>query len=418
MKQEKELMTAKKEAPAVEVDSISIRFMLPQDGGSPSQKKKGFLSRFKKQPKREFWALQDVSFAIEKGEILGILGSNGAGKSTLLKIIAGIFPPTRGEIQTRGTVAPLLELGAAFNPELTGLENIYLSASIYRIPKKTIREELERIIDFSGLKRFIRVPVKNYSSGMFMRLAFSLVIFFEPEIVLIDEVFSVGDETFQQKSFERILSFRKKGAAILLVTHDANLITQICDRVLVLSDGKSAYLGGAEEAVRHYRHLIQSGEGLNQKKEEPPPEPDSSRWGSKQVEIVSVDFVDDEGQTKKEFSPGDYFEARIRYRSSLKDKNPVFGVAVSTIYKLLIYGPNTLEAEFPENIPSSGLVRFIIPRIPLLDGDYLFSVSAYDETLSTAYDHHEQMYHFRILASKKKEFGSVRIHSQWKLEHE
>jgi len=418
MKAEAEFMIKEAKDTAVEVDSISIRFMLPQDGGTPLLEKKGLLSRFKKPSKREFWALQDVSFDVKKGEILGIIGSNGAGKSTLLKIIAGIFPPTQGGVKTFGTVAPLLELGAAFNPELTGLENIYLTGSIYRIPRKTIRESLDKIIDFSGLERFIRVPVKNYSSGMFMRLAFSLVIFFEPEIVLIDEVFSVGDEAFQQKSFERILSFRKQGASILLVTHDANLLTQICDQVLVLSDGKISYLGGAEEAVRHYRHLIQSGEGLERKRQKPPPEPDSSRWGSKEAEILSVDFVDERGQAKKEFSPGDYFEARIGFRSSLKNKRLVFGVAVSTIYKLFIYGPNTLEAEFPKEIPSSGVVRFVIPRLPLMEGDYLFSAAVYDETLSKAYDHHEQMYHFRVLKDNRKEFGSVRIHSLWKLEHE
>jgi len=418
MKTEKESIAVNKQQPAVEVDSVSIRFMLPHDGDSSGPGKKGLLARIKPSPKREFWALQDVSFEVKKGEIIGIIGSNGAGKSTLLKIIAGIFPPTRGRVKTQGTVAPLLELGAAFNPELTGLENIYLTGSIYRIPRKVIREQINNIVDFSGLEKFIRVPIKNYSSGMFMRLAFSLVIFFKPEIVLIDEVFAVGDEVFQQKSFERILSFRKKGAAIVLVTHDANLITQICDRVLVLSDGKASYLGGAEEAVRHYRHLIQGGEGLDAKRQEPPPEPESKRWGSKEVEIVSVDFADERGQEKKEFLPGDYFEACIRYRSALKNKKPIFGVAVSTIYKLLIYGPNTLEAEFPEDIPSSGVIRFIIPEIPLMEGDYLFSAAVYDETLSKAFDHHEKMYHFRILADKRKEFGSVRIRSLWKMEHE
>jgi len=418
MKAESELMTNKASKPTVEVDSVSIRFMLPQDGGSRAPGKKGIFARFKKPLKREFWALQDVSLDVQKGEILGIIGGNGAGKSTLLKLIAGIFPPTTGGVKTCGTVAPLLELGAAFNPELTGLENIYLTGSIYRIPRKIIRENIDRIIDFSGLEQFTRVPVKNYSSGMFMRLAFSMVIFFKPEIVLIDEVFSVGDESFQQKSFEKILSFRKRGASIILVTHDANLITRICDRVLVLSDGKLSFLGGAEEAVRHYRQLIQSGEGLDRRRQEVKPKPDSSRWGSKEVEILSVDFVDEKGQTKKDFLSGDYFEARIRFRSSLKNQAPVFGVAVSTIYKLFIYGPNTLEAEFPDKVPSSGVVRFVIPQLPLMEGDYLFSAAAYDETLSKAYDHHEQMYHFRILKDQKKEFGSVRIRSLWKLEHE
>jgi ABC-type polysaccharide/polyol phosphate transport system ATPase subunit len=402
---------------AVKVESVGIRFKLPRENEHDQQRPTGILSWFRRAPKRDFWALEGVSFKVGRGEILGIVGSNGAGKSTLLKIIAGIFPATRGAVETNGVVAPLLELGAAFNPELTGLENIFLTGSIYRIPRKAIHANIANIVNFSGLKKFLNVPVKNYSSGMFMRLAFSLVIFFRPEIVLIDEVFSVGDEVFQQKSFERILSFRREGATILLVTHDLNLLTQICDRALVLSEGKMSFLGGAEEAVRHYRQLIKSGEGLETVKQDPLTAPQGSRWGNKKLEILSVRFVDEMGKGKKAFHTGDYFEARISYHSRLEKDRPVFGVAFSTIYKLLIYGPNTLEAEIPEEIPSKGVVRFIIPSLSLLEGDYLFSAAAYDETLTQAFDHHEQMYHFRVLLAGQQEFGSVRIRSEWKIEN-
>jgi len=406
---------------AVKVERLGIKFKLPGEKGMDDRSRAGLLSRLRRPSKRDFWALEDVSFEVDKGEILGIVGSNGAGKSTLLKIIAGIFPATEGVVETEGVIAPLIELGAAFNPELTGLENIFLTGSIYRIPRKIIRAEVEKIIGFSGLKKFINVPVKNYSSGMFMRLAFSLVIFFRPEIVLIDEVFSVGDEAFQQKSFERTLSFRREGATILLVTHDLNLVTRICDRVLVLSEGKASFLGEPEEAVRHYRRLIKSGEGLGTSKQEPGPAPHppppGSRWGNKSVEILSVRFVDEKGKEKKAFHTGDYFEARISYHSRLEKERPVFGVAFSTIYKMLIYGPNTLEAELPEHIPAKGVVRFIIPSLPFLEGDYLFSAAAYDETLTTAFDHHEQMYHFRVRPEGSWDFGSVRIRSEWKIEN-
>jgi len=407
---------------AVNVESVSIRFKLPKENGYDYRRQTGILSLLRRSLKRDFWALEGISFEVGRGEILGIIGSNGAGKSTLLKIIAGIFPTTRGTVWTNGVVAPLLELGAAFNPELTGLENIFLTGSIYRIPKKVIHANIAKIVSFSGLKKFLNVPVKNYSSGMFMRLAFSLVIFFRPKIVLIDEVFSVGDEVFQQKSFDRILSFRREGAAILLVTHDLNMLTNICDRALVLSEGKMSFLGSAEEAVRHYRQLIKSGEGLETEKQDPlpapQPAPQGSRWGNKNLEILSVRFVDKKGMEKKAFHTGDYFEARISYRSRLEKDRPVFGIAFSTIYKLLIYGPNTLEAEIPDEIPSRGVVRFIIPSLPFLEGDYLFSAAAYDETLATAFDHHEQMYHFRVLYSGRREFGSIRISSEWKIENE
>ena len=398
---------------SINISSVGIKFLLSRDDETRKSTLKSFFSKSKK---REFWALKNISFETKKGEILGILGSNGAGKSTLLKIIAGIFPATEGKVKLEGTIAPLIELGAAFNPELTGAENIYLTGSIYRVPRAVIRENFNRIVDFSGLRKFIFTPIKNYSSGMFIRLAFSTIIFFKPDIVLIDEVFSVGDEVFQQKSFEKIISFRNEGATIVLVTHDSNLIKQICDRALVMSEGKMSFLGGVEEGVDHYHRLIREGEGLESDSRLPKPEtpePESQRWGNKQVELVEVSFVDEEGKEKKFFQTGDYFEARIRYVSRLKDETPVFGVAISTIYKLLIYGPNTLEMEFPARIPEQGMLRFIIPSLPLLEGDYLFSAAAYDRLLKTAYDHHEMAYHFRVGKGTGREFGSVRIKSRW-----
>ena len=389
---------------SIRADSVGVKF---------------FLSKQEKRKKKEFWALKDISFSAEKGEIFGIVGSNAAGKSTLLKVIAGIYPTTRGSVTIKGSIAPLIELGAAINPELTGAENIFLAGSIYRIPKSAIKEQFDKIVDFSGLKKFINIPVKNYSSGMFIRLAFSTIIFFQPDVILIDEVFSVGDEVFQQKSFEKILSFRRHGATILLVTHDAKLITQICDRALILSEGRMSFLGKAEEAVGHYHKLIKGGEGLEtdtRLPQKPAPKVETGRWGNKQLEIKTVDFVDAKGRPKGVFKTGDYFEARIAYASRLKDECPIFGVAINTMYKLLIYGPNTLETKLPEKIPNRGIVRFIIPKLPLLEGNYLFSAAAYDKTLKNAYDHHDRMYHFRVLPDRGDDFGSVRIRSEWEIE--
>jgi len=403
---------------AIKVSSVGIKFFLnlEKEEGLKNQ-----LAALFRKKKKEFWALRNVDFETKKGEILGIIGGNAAGKSTLLKIIAGIYPATEGSIEVNGNIAPLIELGAAFNPELSGEENIFLSGSIFKIPKKVIRENFDRIIDFSGLRKFIHIPVKNFSSGMFVRLAFSIVIFFQPDIVLIDEAFAVGDEAFQQKSFEKILSFRKKGAAILLVSHDSKMITQICDRVMVLKEGEISFLGSPEEAVGHYSSLIRSGTGLDSDARvprQPPPSVDAKRWGSKDVQITTVRFVDERENVKNIFKSGEYFEAQIAYVSQLKDTTPIFGIAINTIYKLLIYGPNTLESEFPSQIPEKGVVRFIIPSLPLFKGDYLFSVSAYDETLNTAYDHHDMMYHFRIESPTAQDFGCVRIHSHWKIKSE
>lgn len=414
------------DASAIRLQDVGLRFQL--NAGKELRLKRDGIKALRSlvvRPKRsEFWALRDISLDIGRGEIVGIIGGNGAGKSSLLKIMAGIYPATTGAVTPNGVIAPLIELGAAFNPELTGAENIFLTGSIYRIPRKVIRESFDRIVDFAGLGRFIGVPIKNYSSGMFIRLAFSIIIFFRPDIVLIDEVFSVGDEVFQQKSFEKILSFRERGAAIVLVSHDLNLISQITSRVLVLERGRPVFLGPAEEAVAFYHDLMRGGGGLERGAEEGreqalPAAHDSRHWGDQRLRIKRVTFVDAEGRPQAMFRQGGYFEARLDYESDLKDGEiPIFGVAVHTAYKMLIYGPNTLEAadRIGPGLPRRGTIRFVIPSLPLFHGDYLFSASAYDPSLSTAYDHHDMMYSFRVLETGRREFGCVKIDSRWDVE--
>ncbi|MHB8093440.1 MAG: ABC transporter ATP-binding protein [Candidatus Aminicenantales bacterium] len=395
---------------SIKLEGLGIKYFIRQEGA------RGLRAIFQRRKKVDLWALKGIDLEVRKGEIFGVIGSNGAGKSTLLKALSGIIPVTEGTVALDGRIAPLIELGAAFNPELTGAENIYLTGSIYRVPRRVIREKFDSIVEFAGLRKFIHSPVKNYSSGMFIRLAFSIVIFFEPDVVLIDEVFAVGDAVFQQRSFEKILEFRERGATIVLVTHDLDFVSRICDRTLVLSNGRASFLGPTAGAIAHYLELIKKKEGIE---EGTAPSPrlgaDSKRWGNEEVELREVQFVDHKGAPTKFFQTGDYFEARIIYHSRLQGETPIFGVALSTIHGLLIYGPNTLNSSFPERIPSDGIVRFIIPRLPLLDGEYLFSVSAYDHSLKTAYDHHSDMYYFRVLKNPRIEFGAVRIESHWEL---
>lgn len=401
---------------AVKVASVGIKYSLRYEAENAGLEKSVFP--FRRRRKKEFWALKDISFETYPGEIFGIVGANGAGKSTLLKIIAGILPSTEGDVTVTGTLAPFIELGAAFNPELTGAENIFLTGAIYKISKKEVRAAFDKIVDFAELRNFIHAPVKNYSSGMFVRLAFSIILFFRPEVVLIDEVFSVGDEAFQQKSFEKMFSFRKAGASIIIVSHDAVLLNQICDRLLVLDRGTMAFLGPPKEAVDFYHGLLRRGQGLDaddrlKMRDSPEAAVDKQQWGDQRVTITSVCFVDAQGKAKDIFYQGDYFEAQIAYVSRLEKTTPVFGVAIATIYKLLIYGPNTLEDELSQKIGTQGTVRFIIPALPLLEGDYLFSAAAYDWTLQTAYDHHDLMYHFRVLRRGSRTFGCVKIDCRW-----
>lgn len=249
---------------SIRISGLGIKYSIPMENAAPQGLIKSLLHHTKK---TEFWALKGIDLDVRKGEIFGIIGSNGAGKSTLLKALSGIIPVTEGSLSVNGRIAPLIELGAAFNPELTGAENIVLSGSIYRIPRRIIKDHFENIVEFSGLRKFIHTPVKNYSSGMFMRLAFSIIIFFVPDIVFIDEVFAVGDAAFQKKSFDKILDFRDSGATIVLVTHDLDLVGRICDRTLVLSKGRMSFIGPNHEALAHYRQIIQGREDLNGSRE-------------------------------------------------------------------------------------------------------------------------------------------------------
>lgn len=205
---------------------------------------------------KDFWALTDINFSIEKGESLGIIGKNGAGKSTLLKLIAGVTSPTKGSIRINGRVAPLIELGAGFHPELTGKENIYLNGSILGMRKTEIDEKFDDIVHFSELEEFIDQPIKHYSSGMYMRLAFSVAIAETPEILLIDEIFAVGDISFQKKCIEKMKEFKKNKVTMVIVSHSLDYIKEFCEKGLVLADGKQVYFGGLTQAVTAYQKII------------------------------------------------------------------------------------------------------------------------------------------------------------------
>ncbi len=199
-----------------------------------------------------FFALSDVSFSVGRGEVLGIVGSNGAGKSTLLKVIAGILTPTSGELRVKGRVVPMLELGSGFDDDLTGRENIFLNGAILGYSEQFLRERFDEIVEFSGLYDFLDVPVRNYSSGMVMRLAFSIASMVEPDVLIVDEILAVGDARFQEKSYTRMLELMHKGTAVLLVSHDLGQIRRLCDRVLWLEGGRVRRIGDTQEVCDAY----------------------------------------------------------------------------------------------------------------------------------------------------------------------
>jgi ABC-type polysaccharide/polyol phosphate transport system ATPase subunit len=247
-------MSSRGEAKAIVVQNVFQRFRVIHE--RPDTVRELFSRFFRKEYNyHDFDAVHDVSFTVPKGEVVGIIGRNGSGKSTLLKIIAGVYRPTRGRVQVAGQVAPLIELGAGMHGELTGRENIVLNGLMMGYSKKQMLEREERILDFAEIGDFIDVPVKQYSSGMYMRLAFSVATEVDPDVLVIDEILAVGDMPFQRKCFDRLQRFRNSGKTILLVTHSLDQIEEVCDRCLVLDRGKLMYDGIPSEAIAIYKGI-------------------------------------------------------------------------------------------------------------------------------------------------------------------
>ena len=243
-----------KENVAVQVKNVGMRYNLSQER---VDNLKEYMIKMVKHDLRfnEFWALRDINFDIKKGERLGVLGLNGSGKSTLLKIVSGVLKPTTGTVTTRGTVAPLLELGAGFSKEYTGRENIYLYGSVLGFSKKFLDEKFDEIVDFSGLGEFIDVPIKNYSSGMKSRLGFSIATVVEPDVLILDEVLSVGDKKFRRKSEKKIMDMFDNGVTVLFVSHSLEQVQRLCDKAIILDGGHLVAQGSTEKVARIYKNM-------------------------------------------------------------------------------------------------------------------------------------------------------------------
>ena len=237
----------------IKLENISMRFNLGIEKNFSI--KEAFISVFDKsrrQKKTEFWALSDVSFDVKKGEVIGLIGSNGAGKSTLLKVVSGVMKPTKGKVTVKGQISTMIELGAGFDPELTARENIYLNGSILGYSKEFIDEKFEEIVEFSELRSFLDAPVKNFSSGMVAKLAFSIATVVDPEILIVDEILSVGDIKFQEKSKNKMMQMIKGGTTVLYVSHSLESIEELCDRVVWLEHGKVIKVGNTKEICKEY----------------------------------------------------------------------------------------------------------------------------------------------------------------------
>lgn len=240
----------------VEVENVSMRFNLGIEKGFSLKQWFVDIGRGKKRERKDFWALKNVSFKVKKGEVIGFVGSNGAGKSTLLKVVAGVMKPTEGKVMTYGKVCPMIELGAGFDPQLTARENIYLNGAIMGYSREMMDEKFQEIVDFSELHDFLDVPVQNFSSGMVARLAFSVATIVEPEILIVDEILSVGDIAFQTKSEAKMLSMIGGGTTVLFVSHSAEQVKKMCDTVVWIEHGVVQKIGGKEVCDEYYQYVI------------------------------------------------------------------------------------------------------------------------------------------------------------------
>jgi ABC-2 type transport system ATP-binding protein len=354
----------------------------------------------------EFWALKGINFEVPTGSTFGVIGSNGSGKSTLLKTMAGILMPERGSVEIQGRVSALLELGAGFHPELSGQENVYLNGAILGLSKKQITERFDDIVEFAGIADFIDTPVKNYSSGMFVRLGFAVAAHVEPDVLLIDEVLSVGDESFQRRCAEKIDEFRRDGRTIVFVSHGLGQVEQLCQDVAWIEKGELRMLGPAAQVISAYQGDSHEAERVEGEQ--------GSRWGSGEAQIVGVSLLDASGNNGTLLTTHEpaTIDVDITAHTPLQDT-----VVVVRIDSLT--GGTIWETSTRRNGRTIGLidgpasVKIAIPSLPLLEGVYDLTVGIMDSTEVHPYDFWERRIRFEVRQYKSYDNGLVSIPAEW-----
>jgi lipopolysaccharide transport system ATP-binding protein len=385
------------------VDRVSKRFWLSHQRAS-SLKERALGAARRASKAEPLWALSDVSLRVAAGTTLGVIGPNGCGKSTLLQLVAGVLEPDGGSVAVTGRVTSLLELGAGFSPELTGRENVYLNASLHGVRRDDVHARFDAIVAFAELERFIDMPVRTYSSGMYMRLGFAVAVHLDPEIVLIDEAFAVGDAHFQRKCLQTMRDFQRAGRTIVLVSHDLHLVEQLCTQAALLQAGRLVADGAPADVIARY-HELDLGRGLPGA---------GQRWGTGTIEITGVDLLRG-GQPATTVRTRDAVTIRLHYRCAAPVERPVFGVAIHTDDGVHVTGPNTRTGGFAvERLEGSGAVDYRIARLPLLPGRYLVSAAVYDADLITPFDHRDRLVPLVVVEGTTPErFGVIELAAAW-----
>jgi ABC-type polysaccharide/polyol phosphate transport system ATPase subunit len=350
-------------------------------------------------------ALRDVSFQVTPGEALGVIGSNGSGKSTLLKLVAGILKPSDGRVEVTGRVAALIELGAGFHPEISGRENIYINGAVLGLSRREIERRFDDIVEFSGLEEFIDEPVKNYSSGMYVRLGFAVAIHTDPDVLLVDEVLAVGDEAYAHRCLRRIEEFLAAGKTVLFVSHALDLVESLCDRALWLHRGSQRLVGIPRRVADAYREAVAEEEGQShrQAKEirERSPQGSGERWGSREAEILEVRLLRGSGQEAYRIGEGETVTFEIRTRATRPLTDFVFGIGIWTPRGVECWGVNThLAGLHPLSFEGEGVVRLTCPELRLAAGEYLLDVAVHSQD-GVPYDYRRHLLSFTVTSSAR-----------------
>ncbi len=326
--------------------------------------------RFHKKEKDEFWALSNVSFQVEKGDVVGIIGRNGAGKSTLLKVLSRITEPTTGKVEINGRVGSLLEVGTGFHPELTGRENIFLNGAILGMPKQEIVKKFDRIVEFAEIERFLDTQVKHYSSGMYMRLAFSVAAHLDPDILLVDEVLAVGDAKFQKKCIGKMEEVSKQGRTVFFVSHNMGSISALCNKCLMLSGGKLAEYGDTHDVIAKYNEFEKMATTVNVTS-------DMRNGGNGAIEFQSVSLSNQEGEAKNSFLIGEQFRLSIELTSAMNGEISFWLIVFDESGKPLL-STHQRDSELVKVKKGKYILDYLTRDLGLMPGNYTISAGAFD----------------------------------------
>jgi ABC-type polysaccharide/polyol phosphate transport system ATPase subunit len=354
----------------------------------------------------DVWALRDVSFGVEPGSAVGLVGRNGSGKSTLLRLLSGIIKPTSGRAEVGGRVGSLLELGAGFHPDLTGRENVYLNGSIHGLRRAAIREKLDEIVAFAGLEDFIDLPVRTYSSGMYMRLGFAIASHVEADVLLLDEVFAVGDEAFQRKCFGKIFEFKQRGGTIVFVSHDAAAVERLCDRAVLLKEGVVAFDGPTHQAIVEYRRLLAG--------ERDPEERAAGlkEWGGDVARVERVRLLGPDGGERTQLLAGEPFSIAFDVVADAPIDAPRLVWELRDDSRVLVASGDVSTAELGWN--GSASLRFEADQPPFADGRLHLRVDLTDDGGKTQHHSLDDALVFVVYPSDAAR-GLVRLEGRWSL---